>query len=151
MTDTMSHPACAVYSNFVAKRPFIYDDFNPKLRQLESACFLAILCASYLISIACGLVISRTGNATFDYVIVGGGNAGLAIASRLSEQPLVRAAVIEAGDYYESTSGNFSGIPANDVYYNGKDGKDTNPLLDWSFTTTTQEGFNDEVARKDGT
>lgn len=78
------------------------------------------------------------GNTTFDYVIVGGGNAGLTIASRLSEQQSVRVAVIEAGNYYEHTSGNFSAIPGNDVYYNGKDPKDTNPLLDWDFTTTPQ-------------
>lgn len=78
------------------------------------------------------------GNTTFDYVIVGGGNAGLTIASRLSEQQSVRVAVIEAGNYYEYTSGNFSSIPGNDVYYNGKDPKDTNPLLDWDFTTTPQ-------------
>ncbi|KAL8835775.1 MAG: hypothetical protein Q9205_000443 [Flavoplaca limonia] len=103
------------------------------------------LYASHFISIASGLAISRTGNNTFDYVIVGGGNAGLTIASRLSEQPSVRVAVIEAGDYYESTSGNFSSIPANDVYYNGKDPRDTNPLLDWGFTTTPQQGVNNEV------
>ena len=103
------------------------------------------LYASHFISIASGLAISRTGNNTFDYVVVGGGNAGLTIASRLSEQPSVRVAIIEAGDYYESTSGNFSSIPANDVYYNGKDPRDTNPLLDWGFTTTPQQGVNNEV------
>ena len=75
---------------------------------------------------------------TFDYVIVGGGNAGLTVASRLSEDSTKRVAVIEAGTFYEVTSGNFSSIPGDDVYYNGKDPKDTNPLLDWGFTTTPQ-------------
>lgn len=96
------------------------------------------LCTYQFINTATGLVIGSPGNRTFDYVIVGGGNAGLTIASRLSEQPWVRVAIIEAGGYYETTSGNFSTIPANDVFYNGKDPKDTNPLLDWGFTTTPQ-------------
>ena len=38
-------------------------------------------------------------DATFDYVIVGGGTAGLTIANRLSEDPDVQVAVIEAGTF----------------------------------------------------
>ncbi|KAI4197128.1 MAG: hypothetical protein LQ348_002195 [Seirophora lacunosa] len=109
------------------------------LRHSFAKLLLGQLCIYQLTGMAQSLVIGRPGNNTFDYVIVGGGNAGLTMASRLSEEASVRVAVIEAGGYYETTSGNFSTIPGNDVYYNGKDPKDTNALLDWGFTTTPQK------------
>jgi choline dehydrogenase len=40
---------------------------------------------------------SREPHTTFDYVIVGGGTAGLVLANRLSAFPHVRVAVIEPG------------------------------------------------------
>ena len=49
---------------------------------------------------------------TFDYVVVGGGTAGLIIAVRLSEQANVSVAVIEAGGNYELDHGNLSTVPA---------------------------------------
>lgn len=82
-------------------------------------------------------VLARVEN-VFHYVIVGGGNAGLTVASRLSEDPAVRVAVIEAGNFYEIVTGNQSQIPANDALYNGKAANDTNPLVDWGFLTTPQ-------------
>lgn len=35
----------------------------------------------------------------FDYVIVGGGTAGLVLANRLTEDPPTRVAVVEAGTF----------------------------------------------------
>ncbi|KAL9006263.1 MAG: hypothetical protein Q9188_000985 [Gyalolechia gomerana] len=102
------------------------------------ALLIWLVYACQFISKIRGLAIPEPSNTTFDYVIIGGGNAGLTVASRLSEEPSTRVAVIEAGNFYEITSGNFSTIPSNDVYYNGKDPKDTNPLLDWGFTTIPQ-------------
>ena len=78
------------------------------------------------------------GNASFDYVIVGGGTAGLLLASRLSENPSTSVAVIEAGSFYE-LNGNFSEIPAFDTLWAGKDPKDTNPEVDWGFDTVPQK------------
>ena len=53
-------------------------------------------------------------NAVFDYIVVGGGNAGLTLAARLSETPTTRVAVIEAGGFYEDSIGSGSqlAIPA---------------------------------------
>lgn len=83
-------------------------------------------------------ILAHPASNVFDYVVVGGGNAGLTVASRLSEDPAVRVAVIEAGGFYEIATGNQSQIPANDVLYNGKAANDTNPLVDWGFLTTPQ-------------
>jgi choline dehydrogenase len=45
-------------------------------------------------------------NATYDYVVVGGGTAGLTIAARLAENSDVSVAVIEAGGFYQQDNGN---------------------------------------------
>jgi hypothetical protein len=81
------------------------------------------------------------GSAIYDYVVVGGGTAGLAIAARLSEDGSRSVAVIEAGTYYESF-GNTSEIPLFDSSWTGKDPKDTNPNLDWDFVTVPQKVSN---------
>ncbi|MCJ1462395.1 hypothetical protein MMC07_000996 [Pseudocyphellaria aurata] len=77
-------------------------------------------------------------NQTFDYVVLGGGNAGLTIATRLAETATV--AVVEAGSFYEIDNGNLSQIPADDIWFAGKDKDDFNPLIDWGFQTTPQAG-----------
>lgn len=77
-------------------------------------------------------------NATYDYVVVGGGNSGLTVAARLAEDSSVSVAVIEAGTFYEIANGNLSQIPAYDTYWSGKDPDDISPV-DWGFVTTPQE------------
>ena len=77
-------------------------------------------------------------NATFDYIVVGGGNAGLTIATRLAEQQNGSVAVVEAGSFYEIGNGNHSQIPLDDEFYISKDPKDFQPLVDWGYVTSPQ-------------
>ncbi|RJE27140.1 Gmc oxidoreductase [Aspergillus sclerotialis] len=79
-------------------------------------------------------------NATFDYIVVGGGTAGLTLATRLAEQQTGSVAVIEAGGFYEIDNGNISQIPAMDGRYTGTDKDDWHPLIDWGYITTPQAG-----------
>ncbi|KAI4864081.1 putative glucose-methanol-choline oxidoreductase [Hypoxylon rubiginosum] len=79
-------------------------------------------------------------DATYDYVVVGGGTAGLTLATRLIEQNAGTVAVIEAGTFYEITNGNLSQIPAMDTIFSWKGLKDWQPLVDWGYITTPQVG-----------
>lgn len=84
------------------------------------------------------------GQASYDYIIVGGGTAGLTLASRLSENPNLQIAVIEAGGYAETDSGNRSVVPAYETYGASNDPATANdtPLIDWGFVTEPMAGFN---------
>ncbi len=77
-------------------------------------------------------------DSSFDYVIVGGGTAGLVLATRLAENPSISVAVVEAGGFYEADNGNISTTPAYDIFYVGTDANDTQPLVDWGFVTEPQ-------------
>lgn len=77
-------------------------------------------------------------NATFDYVVVGGGTGGLAIATRLAGDPSVSVAVIEAGGFYEIDNGNLSVTPGYANFYTGAAPTNYQPLVDWGFHTVPQ-------------
>ena len=77
-------------------------------------------------------------NASFEYIIVGGGTAGLTLATRLAEQQSGLVAVVEAGSFYEIGNGNISQIPAGDGTYAGKAKDDWQPLVDWGYVTNPQ-------------
>jgi choline dehydrogenase len=81
-------------------------------------------------------------NATYDYVVVGGGTAGLAVAYRLAEDGTKTVAVVEAGGFYEQENGNTSVVPAYNQKYNyiTPDSQWDAPLVDWGFLTTPQAG-----------
>jgi choline dehydrogenase len=87
-------------------------------------------------------------NATYDYVVIGGGNAGLTIATRLAEHGQYSVAVIEAGGFYEQDNGNGSVIPGLvGGQYIGTTVGLNHPLIDWNFITTPQPGRNNESIR----
>ncbi|CAE6436115.1 unnamed protein product [Rhizoctonia solani] len=74
---------------------------------------------------------------TFDYIVVGGGTAGLAVAARLAENASVTVGVIEAGQYIADdplidTPQLFGQAQGNAKY-------------DWMFESVTQTGLNNRV------
>ncbi|KAK3342062.1 GMC oxidoreductase [Lasiosphaeria hispida] len=79
-------------------------------------------------------------DATFDYVVIGGGTAGLVVASRLVEQGAGTVAVVEAGTFYETSNGPLSEVPAYAANYVGKDPTNWQPLIDWGYVTVPQRG-----------
>ena len=82
---------------------------------------------------------------TFDYLIIGGGLAGLAVATRLSEDPSVSVGVLEAGgdtlipdvlvpgEQYALSSISFTIAEALSGFLGKPIG---NPAMDWSFVST---------------
>jgi choline dehydrogenase len=77
-------------------------------------------------------------NATYDYVIVGGGTAGLTVASRLAEDKSLSIAVVEAGTFSEISNGNNSQVPAYSFSSVAGGGDYVNPWIDWELETTPQ-------------
>ncbi|KZT05785.1 GMC oxidoreductase [Laetiporus sulphureus 93-53] len=75
-------------------------------------------------------VLSDVAGISFDYVIIGGGTAGLALANRLSENPRVSIAVLEAGKAH-----------IDDPLITKPDGwleQFMNPEYDWAFPVVPQ-------------
>ena len=79
----------------------------------------------------------------YDYVIIGGGTAGLTLASRLSERSGLQIAIVEAGGHYETDSGNNSVVPGYAGYGASTDASTANdtPLIDWGFVTAPMMGL----------
>ncbi|BCS06538.1 hypothetical protein ALUC_10919S [Aspergillus luchuensis] len=80
-------------------------------------------------------------NATFDYVVIGGGTAGLTIASRLVKSGYLSVAVVEAGGFYEIDNGDLSVVPEYSTFFSGPDMSDFQPLVDWNFLIQPQESL----------
>ena len=69
-------------------------------------------------------------NAAFDFIVVGGGTAGLVVASRLTEDPKISVVVLEAGT-------NRLGDPRITVPGLGM-ATFEDPDFDWNFRSTPQ-------------
>ncbi|WP_029004698.1 GMC family oxidoreductase [Azorhizobium doebereinerae] len=70
---------------------------------------------------------------TYDYVIVGAGSAGCVLANRLSADPNVRVAVVEAGGKDDWI---WFHVPVGYLFAIG------NPRADWCFKTEAEAGLN---------
>lgn len=68
----------------------------------------------------------------FDFIVIGGGTAGLAVASRLAERKELQIGVIEAG-----SSANHDQHVSVPAFY----GRSIGGQYDWCFETTTQTGL----------
>lgn len=73
---------------------------------------------------------TRLVNASYDYIIVGGGFSGLVLANRLSSNASISVAVIEAGSSGYSTDRKFL-VPSANLYDSS-----VGTEYDWQFTTS---------------
>ncbi|CCF36186.1 choline dehydrogenase [Colletotrichum higginsianum] len=96
-----------------------------------------ILAASLLAATASGAPSSRLCAKTYDYIVVGGGTAGLALSTRLSQGlPNATVLVIEAGP---------AGLGDERIEIPGRRGSTFGSAYDWNLTTVPQAGSNGRV------
>lgn len=87
--------------------------------------FLSLVCAA-----------DNAQRSGYDIIIVGGGTAGCVLANRLSADPSISVAVIEAGPTVFNDSRVLAVSPAGPAW---------NTELDWNYTTTPQVYANNAI------
>ncbi|KAJ1307108.1 hypothetical protein OPQ81_001226 [Rhizoctonia solani] len=75
----------------------------------------------------------------FDYLVVGGGLAGLVVANRLSENPNIRVGVIEAGRYFKDDPLINTPAAARNRFLQ------MNATYDWRLSSAPQKNLNNRV------
>ncbi|CAD6576570.1 MAG: hypothetical protein CYPHOPRED_006033 [Cyphobasidiales sp. Tagirdzhanova-0007] len=87
-----------------------------------------------------GTVPTTPASPSYDYIVAGGGTAGLVLAVRLAQNGST-VAVIEPGGFYEVDNGNFSTTPAGVGEYAGLYTNVSQPLIDWGINTIPQSAL----------
>lgn len=114
------------------------------MAKLQSICSLLTTIVSLQVHTArasrrlLGSSFAAPGNASFEYIVVGAGNAGIPLAVRLAAGGHT-VALIEGGSFYEIGNSNYSQIPLLGPAFTGKDINLASPQVDWSFQTTPQQ------------
>ncbi|KAF9479148.1 alcohol oxidase [Pholiota conissans] len=104
---------------------------------MRSSRLLSFVLTSCLIGSSLAAIItspSQLPSTTFDYIIVGAGNAGLVVANRLTENANVSVLVLEAGV-------SDAGIIPVQAPFLGPTAT-PNTAVDWNYTITDQTGLN---------
>lgn len=110
---------------------------NPLLSVVE-----AVLAGDGFVQGVLGIVQGALGTeATYDYVVVGGGTAGNTIGYRLA-QAGHSVAIVEAGIFYEIAKPALGTTPGGDIIGIGTSMLDSIPTVDWGFQTEPQAGAN---------